>query len=270
MLQKNRRLTAAFVSAAATGAVLVAAPVVAGPEKIAFPQGYETWERYAVVDRHDTKQYRELYAKPEIVKAAREGKPLPNGTVLAMAIFSAEVDDKGVPVKDANGRFRKGKPIGVTVMEKRAGWGADYPEEWRNANWEYASFLPDGNRNEKAADTKPCFVCHKPHAGQDYVISLASLNGKFPTAKVAAKMGAMDVNIASFSFGPGTLKVKAGQAVTWTNTDDSPHQVSIVGKPQKTGVLLKGQSEALKFDTAGTYGYICGLHPGMKGTVEVE
>ena len=34
-------------------------------------------------------------------------------------------------------------------------------------------------------------------------------------------------------------------------------------------VVLKGQSTSLRFDYEGTYGYICGLHPGMKGTIEV-
>jgi plastocyanin len=57
--------------------------------------------------------------------------------------------------------------------------------------------------------------------------------------------------------------------VSWTNTDDSPHQIVVKSKSLKTGVLLKGQSEALSFDEAGTYEYICGLHPSMKGTIEV-
>ena len=39
---------------------------------------------------------------------------------------------------------------------------------------------------------------------------------------------------------------------------------------QRTGVMLKGQSETLTFDKPGTYGYICGLHPNMKGTIEVK
>jgi len=65
------------------------------------------------------------------------------------------------------------------------------------------------------------------------------------------------------------MKVTAGQPVTWTNTDDSPHQITLVDKGLRTAVLLKGHSASLTFDEAGTFGYICGLHPGMKGTVEV-
>ena len=34
-------------------------------------------------------------------------------------------------------------------------------------------------------------------------------------------------------------------------------------------VMLKGQTATLQFDEAGNIAYICGLHPGMKGTIEV-
>lgn len=57
--------------------------------------------------------------------------------------------------------------------------------------------------------------------------------------------------------------------MTWTNTDDSPHQISIADRPLRTAVLLKGHSASLTFDEAGTIGYVCGLHPGMKGSIEV-
>jgi plastocyanin len=252
------------------GGALLAATSLAGPEKITFPAGWEKWERYGVVDRYDTKQYRELYARSEVVKAVREGKPIPDGAVLVMAIYGAQVDEKNNPVKDANGRFMKSKPIGVTVMEKRKGWGVEYPAEMRNGEWEYAAFLPDGKPNEKSnAGIKGCFMCHKPHEKQDYVMSLASLSG---TALGAAKRpsGPGTVAIAEFLFGPEKITVKQGQTITWTNVDDSPHQVTVQGETTlRTPVVLKGQSTALKFDYVGTYGYICGLHPGMKGQIEV-
>jgi plastocyanin len=249
---------------------LVAATGRAGPEQISFPADYAKWEKYAIVDRYDNKQYRELYTSPAAVKAVREGKPIPDGTVIAMAIHSAKLDDKGAPLKDASGRFIKDKLTAVTVMEKRQGWGASVPEEWRNADWQYASFTADGKPNAEAnANIKSCFVCHKPHEKQDFVISLASLAGKFPTAAVAMKSGQFDVNITGFAFGPGAVRVPAGQVVTWTNGDDSPHQISVSGRPLRTGVLLKGESATLQFEEAGTYEYGCALHPNMKGKIEV-
>ena len=242
----------------------------AGPEKISFPGDFHKWERYADGDRPDVKQRRELYAKPEIVKAVREGKPIPHGTVLVLVAYNVQVDDKGVPVRDASGRFIKTNPIAVNVMEKRVGWGAEYDEAKRNGEWEYAAFTSEGKPNEKAnAGINACFACHRPHDKQDFVISLANLNGKFPTANVAAKSGPTDVNINAVSVAPAAIKIAPGQSVTWTNLDMLPHQIAVAVKNLKTAVLLRGQSASLKFDEPGSYAYICALHPNMKGTVEV-
>jgi plastocyanin len=266
----RRKITTAVASVLAIGAGVLMAQGTVGPKDVAFPQGFQSWQMYQQLNRHDTKQYRELYAKPEVVKAVREGKPIPNGTVLALAIFAAQVDADGKPARDAKGNFIKGKPMGVTVMEKRAGWGASVPAAWRNGDWQYAAYTPDGKPNEKAnANTRNCFECHLPHAKQDFVISLAGLSG---TALGAAPRpsGPGSVAIAEFLFGPEKITVKAGQTISWTNIDDSPHQVTVQGTTTlRTPVVLKGQSTSLQFNDEGSYGYICGLHPGMKGEIVV-
>jgi plastocyanin len=245
-------------------------PATAGPDKIAYPADYNKGVLYGTVDRYDTKQYRELWASKAAVDAVKAGKPIPHGTVLTMIIFKAKVDAAGNPVKDANGRFQKGDPVMHMAMQKGAGWGTEYDAAMRNGEWEYRAFLPDGKPNEKA-DLKPCFACHKPHAGQDFVISLARLSGTAPGAKVDAPKGANSVAISSFLFGPEKLDVKPNTYVTFTNTDDSPHQVTIAGPGGlRTPVILKGQSTTLKFEAPGTYDYICGLHTGMKGKIEVK
>ena len=84
-----------------------------------------------------------------------------------------------------------------------------------------------------------------------------------------ALSGAGDVSIKDFVFGPAKLKLTACQPVTWTNVDDMPRQISVVGGRDRSGVILKGQSAKLQFDEAGNIAYVCGLHPGMKGTIEV-
>ena len=133
--------------AAAAAVSLAVGVAYAGPEKISFPSDFHTWERYADVDRPDVKQRRELYAKPEIVKAVRAGKPIPHGTVLVLVAYNVQVDDKGVPVREASGRFIKTNTAAVNVMEKRAGWGAEYDDTKRNGEWEYAAFTADGKPN---------------------------------------------------------------------------------------------------------------------------
>ena len=256
------------ISCAIASALAVALHVRAGGEKVAFPEGFEKGVVYASLDRHDVKRFHELYTSQEVVDAVRKGLPVPNGTVLILVQHKAKVDDKGMPVRGADGRFVKDGIVAYGVMEKRGGWGTEYPDSFRNGNWEYQSFSADRKVNEKA-NLRSCFDCHKPHEKQDFVISLASLSGTFPTGRVAAKPGPSSVSIAEFLFGPEKVTAKVGQPITWTNVDDSPHQVTLRSNGARTPVLLKGQSTTLTFNEAGTIDYICGLHPNMKGKIEV-
>ena len=240
------------------------------PQRIAFPEKYSEGVLYATVDRHDIKQYRELWATRAAVDAVKAGRPIPHGSVLTLVQYKARVDDKGVPLRDASGRFQKGDLVAYTVMQKGEGWGANFPEDIRNGDWDYQVFSAERKVNEKA-NLKGCFQCHKPHAGQDYVISLARLAGTAPGARIQARKGPDTVAIADFLFGPQKLEVPRGTYVRWTNTDDSPHQVTVSSAGGvRSDVLLKGQTAFMKFEEPGTYQYICGLHPNMKGTVEVK
>ena len=241
-----------------------------GPNQVAFPDRWHEGVMYSQVDRHDIKQYRELWATKAAVEAVKAGKPIPPGTVLTLVQYKALVDDKGMPLRDAGGKFSKGDLVAYTVMEKRTGWGADYPADVRNGEWEYQVFNHEKKVNEKA-NLKGCFQCHKPHEGQDYVISLAGLKGTASGAKVAVQKAPDVVAIADFLFGPEKLTVPKGTYVSFINTDDSPHQVTIAqANGLRTPVMLKGQKQTLRFDSAGTVDYICGLHPNMKGKIEVK
>ena len=260
----------AILAAVAAGASLTAAAQTPGPNRVAYPENWNQGVLYATVDRHDIKQYRELWTTKPAVDAVKAGKPIPHGTVLTLVQYKAKVDDKGVPTRDANGRFEKGEIVAYTVMQKGEGWGAAYPEDIRNGDWDYQVFNAEKKVNDKA-NLKGCFQCHKPHAGQDFVISLARLSGTAPGAKVVARKGVDTVAIADFMFGPEKLDVPRGSYVRWTNTDDSPHQVTVTSaNGVRSDVMLKGQTAFMKFDAAGMYDYICGLHPGMKGKIEVK
>src|SRR5688572_26226944 len=258
----------ATVPAALMTLALLALPSGAGPDKIAYPANWKDHVLYTTVDRYDVKQYRELYASTQAaVDAMKQGKDLPNGTILTLVQYKAQVDAAGAPVKGPNGRFVKGDLIAHAVMEKREGWGTEYPAEWRNGNWEYAVFGPDTKLNEKA-NYKGCFECHKPHEKQDYVISLAAV--KSVAAAPAHAGSKADVNIMGFAFGPAKASIETGKNVTWTNGDDSPHQITIVSTKERSAILRKGESHTQTFKAAGTYEYICGLHPQMKGAIEVK
>ena len=253
-------------------ACVVATAAVAGPEKIKFPSDYLKGTLYQTLDRPDSKQYRELYASPGVVEAVRKGRPIPDGAVLTLVQWNVHQNEKGEPLKDGNGRFIKKDIIAHTVMEKRTGWGAEYGPDKRNGEWEYAAFTAQGLPNAKAnANIDGCFKCHLPHAKQDFVISLAKLNDTFPKSGQTLVKGVKgDVNIASFAFMPAKIVAAAGKALTFFNSDDTPHQITVANNGPRTAVFLKGQKASLTIDKPGEYAYICGLHPSMKGVIEVK
>jgi plastocyanin len=90
-------------------------------------------------------------------------------------------------------------------------------------------------------------------------------------APVAALSGTeAKVNIDNFKFGPGTLSVAKGTPVTWTNQDDIPHSIVLTALGVRSKPLDSDAAFTYQFDKAGTFSYICGLHPFMHGQVVVK
>jgi plastocyanin len=82
--------------------------------------------------------------------------------------------------------------------------------------------------------------------------------------------GGSTVRIASFAFGPTTLRTRVGATVRWTNADAAPHTVtSSSGAPLSSPRLGQGGTYSFRFGRAGTYAYVCAIHPAMKGRVVV-
>jgi plastocyanin len=77
------------------------------------------------------------------------------------------------------------------------------------------------------------------------------------------------VTIADFQFTPATITIHIGDTVTWVNNGPSAHTATASNNSFNTGVLQKGQSASHTFTTAGTFSYICSIHPFMHGTVIV-
>lgn len=156
-------------------------PTLAGTDNVAFPAGYKNAHvEYTTVDKSHPKRghsVRVMYTDKAALAALKAGRALPSGTVLTMEVYRAKIDAAKKPVKDAGGRFVKDKLFGVFVMEKRDGWGGEYPASLRNGTWEYARFLPDGKRH-KNKDMKSCFGCHKRKTKDDYVFTLKQLRAQ--------------------------------------------------------------------------------------------
>jgi plastocyanin len=85
----------------------------------------------------------------------------------------------------------------------------------------------------------------------------------------AATAPSNQVNIANFSFAPGTVMVKPGTTVTWTQQDKDQHTVTADDGSFGSSPLTTGQTFTHTFGTLGTYHYHCAIHPFMHGTVVV-
>ena len=160
-----------------------ALPANADTNLVAFPSGYgDTFVRYTTVDKPHPERgpsVRDIFIGREALAAVKAGRPLPSGTVIVMEVHRARQDAAKTPLPGADGRFAKEALSMVFVMEKRTGWGADYPAALRNGEWEYARFNADGTRHE-SLDMKSCFGCHKSLAAADFVFTMDALKGFAP------------------------------------------------------------------------------------------
>jgi plastocyanin len=79
------------------------------------------------------------------------------------------------------------------------------------------------------------------------------------------------VTMKDIKFNPGSVTVKPGGKVTWTNDDSVGHDVtSDTFESGSPGGIDGGSTFSHVFKKAGTYKYVCTVHPGMEGTVKVK
>lgn len=79
----------------------------------------------------------------------------------------------------------------------------------------------------------------------------------------------VQVSIANFAFDPPTLEIAVGTTVTWTNNDSAPHTATSTDDVWDSNILNTGETFSDTFDDAGTFDYICSLHPNMTGQIVV-
>jgi hypothetical protein len=116
---------------------------------------------------------RHYYANPAAVQAAKEGKPLPDGSYLIAEVFAAKLDADQKPVMGSDGFYVADKPLFYTAMATGAGWGKDIPELLRNGNWNYAVFTLD--KKHRPINQAECLACHKPLDKVSYTFTLKQL-----------------------------------------------------------------------------------------------
>jgi plastocyanin len=83
------------------------------------------------------------------------------------------------------------------------------------------------------------------------------------------------IAIQNMAFSPANVTVKRGTTVTWTNYDDTGHNVVSDdgapegGPPKMAPLFTKGGAFSFYYDVVGVFPYHCSAHPDMQGTVTV-
>ena len=102
------------------------------------------------------------------------------------------------------------------------------------------------------------------------ILAAALCVGSDGAAAAPAVETIIQVSAKNFMFAPASVTVKAGTTVTWVNLDEEPHTVLSDAGLFRSSALDTQERFSFKFDKAGTYRYLCTIHPRMLGTVVVE
>jgi len=142
---------------------------------VAFPEGYErTYKKYVTMNFPDRPEVRYFYANPVALQAAREGKPLPNGSVLFAEVYSPKLDSNNKPIVGSDGFYVPDQLKAYTAMSRGDGWGSGIPEMLRNGDWNYAVFTP-AKQQRPGVNQAECLACHKPLENVSYLFTLKQL-----------------------------------------------------------------------------------------------
>jgi cytochrome c553 len=140
-----------------------------------LPEGYPArFTMYQTVNRPDINQVRYLYANAVALQAAREGKPLPDGSVLVLEQHAARLGDDKKPIVGPDGYFVKDRFLAYAIMGRDAGWGKDIPDLLRNEDWNYAVYTPE-KMVRAGVNQAECLACHKPLDKMSFTFSIEPL-----------------------------------------------------------------------------------------------
>jgi plastocyanin len=94
-----------------------------------------------------------------------------------------------------------------------------------------------------------------------------------------ASAATSEVRVANNSFSPSSVTIVPGDAVNWTFagpdtnhsvTSDAGQAESFDSDPTGSPFHSPGDTFSHTFNTAGSFGYFCKVHPGMRGRVIVQ
>ncbi|MFV1999273.1 MAG: plastocyanin/azurin family copper-binding protein [Acidimicrobiia bacterium] len=90
------------------------------------------------------------------------------------------------------------------------------------------------------------------------------------TTSSGAPSGGSEVSIENFAFGPADLTVSVGDTITWTNNENGvPHTTTADDGLWDSSTMRPDDTFAFTFTEAGTFTYLCTIHPSMRATITV-
>lgn len=90
----------------------------------------------------------------------------------------------------------------------------------------------------------------------------AAMNG-------AAQIGMNAIGMNASAYTAPHVQVAAGTVVTWTNDEDTEHDVIFIDGTLGSPLLAQGERWSMAFDQPGSYPYVCSRHAFMVGQVTV-
>ena len=142
---------------------------------VRFPENYQSsFVKYHTINFPATGQVRYYFANPVALQAAKEGRALPNGSVLLAEVYAAKVDADKKPMVGGDGFFVPDRLVAYTAMARDAGWGKDIPDMLRNEDWNYAVFT-DAKQLRTNVNQAECLACHKPLDKTSFTFTLEQI-----------------------------------------------------------------------------------------------
>jgi plastocyanin len=107
--------------------------------------------------------------------------------------------------------------------------------------------------------------------GSDTIAGTTGGNNNPGTGGNPQPTATTSVSMNGLQFRPAAILVSKGATVTWTNQDNTAHNVTFSDNSVVSiGDFSTGTKSTVMPSTAGTFSYRCTIHPGMNGTVTVQ
>ncbi|GAA1320658.1 cupredoxin domain-containing protein [Leucobacter albus] len=142
-----------------------------------------------------------------------------------------------------------------------------------------------GAPGASAAVAKPAAVDPRPRSPRTLAARVAAGVGAFALALGLAGCSAekppvvpsdddakvsITVRVIDNSFEPSDITIKAGQAVSWSFEGPSSEHDVVAEDGSFVSELMAEGSYTHVFDEAGSFDYLCSIHPEMRGSITVE